>query len=211
MKQKLPRILGVSFFLFVLLTSIAIALHAFGFQMRISGSPDFHARFDNFPIAAALHVIGGGCVLLIGVFQFSQRMRRNHTTWHRNLGRVYLILVALGGAGALVLAPSAQGGLVAKIGFFILGVIWLFSAAQAYAAIRRREINVHQEWMLRNFALTFAAVTLRIYLGVFEVLSVPFEEAYPVVAWLSWVPNLIVVEWYLALTRSRAPVREATT
>ncbi len=53
--------------------------------------------------------------------------------------------------------------------------------------------------MLRNFALTFAAVTLRIYLNVFAAIGVDFSESYPVVAWLAWVPNLILIEWYLAL------------
>ena len=191
-------------FVFVVITSVLIAFHAFGFQMRISGSPDFHARFDTMPIAGALHVLGGGIVLLIGGFQFSQKLRRNYAVFHRNLGRVYLVLVALGGVGSLMLAPQADGGLVAKIGFFMLGVLWLFSAWQAYAAIRRGDVAIHREWMLRNFAMTFAAVTLRIYLGVFEVSGVPFSEGYPVVAWLSWVPNLILVEWYLALAKSKS-------
>jgi hypothetical protein len=59
--------------------------------------------------------------------------------------------------------------------------------------------------MMRCFAITFAAVTLRLYLGLFAVIAVPFDAAYPVVAWLSWVPNLILVEWYLALKRTRSP------
>ena len=50
--------------------------------------------------------------------------------------------------------------------------------------------------MIRNFALTFAAVTLRAYLGLSQaVFGLSFEAFYPVVAWLCWVPNLIVAEW----------------
>ena len=199
----MQRTVSLCLFGFVLVTSILIALHAFGFQLRISGNPEFHARFDTMPIASLLHVLGGGIVLLIGGFQFSKKLRTSYIVLHRNLGRIYLILVALGGAGSLVLAPQADGGLVAKIGFFMLGVLWLFSAWQAYAAVRRGDIGTHREWMLRNFAMTFAAVTLRIYLGIFEVSGVPFTEGYPVVAWLSWVPNLILVEWYLALSKQR--------
>ncbi len=184
----------------VIVTSILIAIHAMGFQFRVSGDPQIHARFDAMPVAGAMHVIGGGLVLLIGGFQFSSRLRRRAPSLHRNLGRVYLLLVATGGIGALALAPFAGGGLVGQFGFFLLGVLWLFSGLQAYLAIRRRDIEAHRAWMLRNFSMSFGAVTLRIYLGLFAVAGVPFEDAYPVVAWLAWVPNLIAVEWFMALT-----------
>jgi len=33
-------------------------------------------------------------------------------------------------------------------------------------------------------------------LGLFAAFGIPFAEAYPVVAWIAWVPNLIPVEWF---------------
>jgi hypothetical protein len=48
--------------------------------------------------------------------------------------------------------------------------------------------------MVRNFALTFAAVTLRVWLPAGTAAGVPFAVAYPVVAWLCWVPNLLAAE-----------------
>jgi hypothetical protein len=51
--------------------------------------------------------------------------------------------------------------------------------------------------MIRNFSLTFAAVTLRIYVPLSIALGIPFEQAYPAIAWLCWVPNLAVAEWAL--------------
>ena len=196
---------------FVIFTSIAIALHAFGFQLRLSGAPDFHVRFDALPIPAAMHVIGSGLALLIGGFQFSRTLRRKYLNAHRWLGRIYLLMILIGGAGSFLLAPQAAGGLVAKIGFFLLAVLWWFSAYQAYRAVRQRDIAAHRAWMLRNFALTFAAVTLRIQLGALSAAGVPFEEAYPVVAWLSWVPNLVLIEWYLALSERTVTPSAAST
>ncbi len=197
----MSRPLSASLLGLVIVTSILIAFHAMGFQLRLSGDPMIHARFDAMPVAGAMHVIGGGLVLLIGGFQFSSRLRRAAPSLHRNLGRAYLLLVATGGIGALLLAPHADGGLVGRFGFFLLGVLWLFSGLQAYLAIRRRDIEAHRAWMLRNFSMTFGAVTLRLYLGLFAAAGVPFEEAYPVVAWLAWVPNLIIVEWFMALSQ----------
>ena len=206
MAAQFRNALQIGFLVVVILTSIAIAFHAFGFQLRISGAESFHLRFDETPVFSAMHVLGGGLCLLLGGFQFSRRLRTKRPRLHRNFGRTYLILVAIGGIGSLVLAPNADGGLVARFGFGLLAVLWLSSGLQAYRAIRQRDIQSHRAWMLRNFALTFAAVTLRIQLGLFELGGVPFEAAYPTVAWLSWVPNLVVIEWYLALsTAHRAP------
>ena len=89
------------------------------------------------------------------------------------------------------------------MGFGMLAVVYLFSGAVAFKAIRQGDVATHKEWMMRNFSLAFGAVTLRIYLGFFAVAGVPFHESYPVVAWIAWVPNLILVEWYLALTRKK--------
>ena len=49
--------------------------------------------------------------------------------------------------------------------------------------------------MIRNYALTFAAVTLRIELFALIAAGVPF--AYKTVAWSSWLPNLLVVEGWI--------------
>lgn len=179
--------------------SIAIGLHAIGFQFRVSGDPSIHARFDQMPIFSSMHVLGGAIVLIVGGFQFSNSLRVRWPRLHRNMGRLYLSFVAIGGIGGLALAPVSDGGLVAHFGFGLLAVLWLFSGWQAYGAIRRGDVKTHKAWMMRNFALTFGAVTLRLYLGIFAVSGVAFDPAYQTVAWISWVPNLILVEWYLAL------------
>jgi hypothetical protein len=46
--------------------------------------------------------------------------------------------------------------------------------------------------MFINFALTFAAVTLRTGLGIGFASGTPFEVFYPYLAWICWVPNLLV-------------------
>ncbi len=201
-----PNRWATSALVLIIVSSIAIALHAFAFQARLSGSPDLHARFDTIPVMSTMHVLGGAVVLLLGGWQFSTRLRRSRPNVHRWMGRVYLTCVLLGGVAGLFLAPLADGGIVAKFGFATLAVLWLYSGFKAYTAVRRGDILNHRLWMLRNFALTLGAVTLRIYLGLFIAIGVPFPDAYPAVAWLSWVLNLVFVEWYLAPRKHSAPL-----
>ena len=189
----------------MIVMSVPVAIYAFGFQLRMAGDPEFWARFDTQPLLSGMHVLGAGLALLIGGFQFSGRIRQKFINLHRWLGRTYLSAALVGGIGGFAIALNADGGLVAKFGFAMLAVVWLYSSGQAYTAIRAKDIATHREWMMRSFALAFAAVTLRIYLGVLQALGFPFSEAYPVTAWLSWVPNLLLVEWWL-LKPSRARV-----
>ena len=182
----------------MIFTSILIATHAFLFQAGLSGGEDFQQRFAEIPTYAAFHVLGSGLALLIGGFQFLPRLRARRIELHRWLGRTYLIAVLIGGIGGIVMSARADGGLAGQTGFFLLGVVWLVSGWQAHAAIRRGDVQSHRLWMIRNFALTFAAVTLRLYLGLAQaVFGLSFEAFYPVVAWLCWVPNLIVAEWLI--------------
>ena len=59
----------------------------------------------------------------------------------------------------------------------------------------------HRRWMVRSLAMTFAAVTLRIYMPLAGVLGFDLMRAYPAIAWLCWVPNAVLVELYLRMGR----------
>jgi uncharacterized membrane protein len=153
------------------------------------------------PLAVVSHLTGGAVALATGAWQLNARFRGRHLATHRLMGRVYVIAVLVGGLGALRLAPEAQTGRVAALGFGILAIAWLATTLRGYRAIRHGHEAVHRRWMTRSFALTFAAVTLRIYLPASGLLRIPYELAYPAIAWLCWVPNLAVAEWHLRAGR----------
>jgi hypothetical protein len=49
--------------------------------------------------------------------------------------------------------------------------------------------------MIRNYALSLAAVTLRLYIPfLLAVLDWPFPRTYITVSWLCWIPNLLLAE-----------------
>lgn len=149
------------------------------------------------------HIIFGGIALLIGWSQFSTRIRTHYLTIHRMLGKVYVIVCLLSGSAALYLAYHATGGIISSLGFGMLGTLWLIATTKAYLFIRNRQINEHQAWMIRSYALTWAAVMLRIYLPLSQIAQLDFIEAYRVIAWLCWMPNILVAEWII--TRMRLP------
>ena len=112
-----------------------------------------------------------------------------------------MIGILVGGLGGLRLAFDSVGGWVTHAGFGLLAVAWLATGAMAYRTIRAGRVAAHQGWMIRNYSLTYAAVTLRLMLGVGAAAGVAFLDVYQVVAWACWIPNLLVAEWIVARLR----------
>ena len=166
--------------------------------------PDMRAAFEANRVAVYAHVFCSLAALAIGPLQFSTRLRARHLSLHRWLGRVYLgVAVLIGGISGLYLAFHAFGGLAARLGFGCLALAWLYTGLRAYRYVRAGRIAAHRAWMARNFALAFAAVTLRIYVPSSLAAGIEFETAYPYIAWACWVPNLVIAE---LLLRSARPV-----
>ena len=67
-------------------------------------------------------------------------------------------------------------GLVGEFGLILLGMLWLWTGWNAYRNIRAGNKEIHREWMTRNYALTFAAVTLRLWLGTLIGTQMPLRE-----------------------------------
>ncbi|HVU93646.1 MAG TPA: DUF2306 domain-containing protein [Puia sp.] len=144
-------------------------------------------------LAFYAHITFGGIALLTGWSQFSPRLRARYLNTHRWLGRVYLVAVGFASLAGLYLSYFATGGITCSTGFGTLALLWLGSAIQAYSSIRRLDIDRHRDWMIVNYSLTFAAVTLRIWLPILQYhVFHEFITPYRIVSWWSWVPNLAV-------------------
>jgi uncharacterized membrane protein len=159
-----------------------------------------------------LHVAGGTVALAVGPWQFLGRLRARRPRAHRLLGRVYLAAVLSAGVGGLLLAPLSLGGPMAHVGFATLAVVLLGVSAMALVRIRQGRVAEHRAWMTRSYALIFAAVTLRVWLLVFGVAGVPFDQMYVAAAWSSWLINLVGAELVLGRqARSRRAAAPAAT
>ena len=142
-----------------------------------------------------MHIVFGGIALLSGWSQFHNGWRRTVPVIHRNLGKLYVLSVLFSGTAGLYLSWFASGGWVAKAGFAVLAVIWLRSTVQAWQHIRVGDIVRHREAMIYSYAACFAAVMLRVWLPVLSIAFGAFDPAYRIVAWLCWVPNMLVAIW----------------
>ena len=163
--------------------------------------------FVNTPIAIGLHLGGGAIAIVLGALQFSTRLRNRYLAVHRRLGQVYILSVVFSGCAGFLLAVESTGGIAAHFGFGLMAVVWVSTALVAWQKVLDRDIDAHRAWMLRSYAVTLAAVTLRVYLPLSQIAGIPFDEAYPAIAWMCWVPNLIIVEWFM-IQKTRKVARQ---
>lgn len=164
-------------------------------QGLLSQKPRELLNSNIWSTAFYIHITFGGIALLTGWTQFSQRLRNKYLNTHRLIGKVYVVSVFLSSISGLFISFFATGGIVSVLGFALLAMFWFVTVAMAYISILKGDIIQHQKWMIRNYALTFAAVTLRIWLPLMAgFVFHDFIVAYRIVAWLCWIPNLIVAE-----------------
>jgi hypothetical protein len=150
-----------------------------------------------------LHTGLGAVALACGPINLHRGLLMRRPVWHRAVGRVYVLSALVSGGSGLVLAFVSLGGVVAHWGFGLMAVIWLLTTSLGWRAGIRRHIAVHREWMLRSFAMTLAAVSLRLQLLPLMMSGGDFNWGYPIISFTCWAPNLILMEWWIRHTRGR--------
>jgi len=184
----------------VTILSLAIALTAYRYLApgMPGGAPNVIANRLAHPGVLVVHASLAATALLLGSFQFYAPIRRRWPRVHRWMGRIYVTSCMIGGVAGFILALGATTGPISTAGFGSLALIWLFCTGQAYRYARARDFVRHERWMIRSFALTFGAVTLRLYLPIAMIIGLDFNQAYRAISFLAWVPNLAFAEWLIA-------------
>jgi uncharacterized membrane protein len=158
-----------------------------------------------------VHIIGGIITLFLGPTQFLRSLRKN-SSWHRILGRIYVIACLTGGVAGFILAFNAFGGVPSTVGFALLSVVWLVTIVMGYHHVRSHNYAVHREWMIRNYVLTLSSVTIRLYLiPVITANAIkskgrlfgPEEWQYVICVWLCWIPNMFAGELFIWYTKKK--------
>ncbi|WP_045491470.1 DUF2306 domain-containing protein [Chryseobacterium sp. StRB126] len=142
-----------------------------------------------------VHIIFGGISLFIGWRQFGSKFRNKYLTLHRIIGKSYVVSVLISSVSAIYMGIYANGGIISSVGFIMLGFTWFITTLAGVIQIRKRNVIKHQQFMVYSYACTFAAVTLRLWYPLLQSISHDPDKSYLAVAWLCWLPNLLVAYW----------------
>jgi len=167
-----------------------------------------------------VHIFTAAVALVLGPLQFVPGVRARRSV-HRTIGRVYLFAGVLPSAVATIPVAVWSGRLMTQLGLTTAAVLWLITGGLAYRAARRRDFTSHRDWMMRNYALTFLAVTSRVLIPLFLLAQLPFSDdpgligekatsVIPVGQTIGWIVNLAVVEIIIRRRRARPPQNDQT-
>lgn len=159
-----------------------------------------------------IHVFTSPLVILSGLIQFSPALIRNYPKAHRISGKIYLIvLILITGPAAFVMSLYANGSYPAQVSFTSLSLLWVSFGIAGYWFIRKKNYLKHSNFLLRSYALTLSAVTLRLYAYLFDAFNVDTGgpvETYIVLSYLSWIPNLLFVELIIKLGYTKSLLKK---
>lgn len=194
--------IGVSLYLAVQYLGFGTDSSAF-VQNKLNSGPPLNGLWY---FMLYVHITTAIIAISTGWVQFVRKFRERSIRLHTIIGRIYSACIVLSGIAGIYLSFYATGGIVSGTGFFMLSILWLYTLYRAIHAITiKQDRYAHRIWMTRNYALTFAAVTLRIYLPL-SILLFGFEHFnvyYQIIAWISWVPNLMVANLLLPSQTSK--------
>ncbi|MEO8125443.1 MAG: DUF2306 domain-containing protein [Bryobacteraceae bacterium] len=156
-----------------------------------------------------LHILTASSALFTGPFLLWSGFRKAPMAIHRKIGVVYLIGGGLGTSAGMLLSTVAKHRAPAfYLGTFFLGLVWLTAAFMGYRAIRNRQVEAHQEWMIRSYVLTWSFVACRIPdLSIVQSLGPGGDST---ILWATWSVPLFFTEVVLQWRRSGArPARSS--
>jgi hypothetical protein len=150
-------------------------------------------HIDYWRYAFYAHVFTSILVLPAGFTQFTKVFFRRGL--HRKLGMVYILTVLfITAPTGLLMGIYANGGLGAKASFVLLSTVWFITTLLALITAKKKRFIDHGEWMLYSYALTLSAITFRLLALGFDLFDIRVrpQEVYVTIAWLSWVPNILI-------------------
>jgi uncharacterized membrane protein len=165
--------------------------------------------------ATLLHVLPGIIVLALGLTQFSRAIRTRHPRLHRVCGRIVLVaLLAAALSGFFFGVAMPYGGKLETAATVVFGAFMVYAGALAYAAIRRREIATHREWMIRMFAIALGIAVMRVlsvvWLTLLPAPEIATPRAFGMLLWVGWLLTLAVAELWIRRTRGERHLDEAS-
>lgn len=191
-----------------IVTTCAIAF-IFAYAMRYFVHYDATTFGPYWPRRGALllHIGGAVVALLTAPWQFWSGYRRMPMSVHRWTGRIFVAAVALGSVSAAYLSLTTTFGWAFGLGTLSLNVAWVATTGMACYAIRHRLIDLHKQWMVRAYVVTFAFVVIRLFNDVLPTSELAGKDLAITMTWAGWVVPLFTTELILQLMQIRTILR----
>jgi uncharacterized membrane protein len=162
--------------------------------------------FARHAVLTFVHILPGLLFMLLGPLQFSSTIRARHLRWHRWSGRVFIGCGLIIGSSALVMSFTMKsiGGANQAAATILFSALFLYALCKAFWHIRRQEIALHRQWMIRAFSIGLAVATVRPIVGIFFATSrwtglTPYEF-FGTAFWIGFVLHLIAAETWIHAT-----------
>ncbi len=197
---------------------LAVGLLAFALHRYIAGF-DRHVHYvryiaeefasvqlpviRSYPLSEHLHRLGGSVLVLAGLLQFSERLRRGRPALHRAFGRVYVALALLAACSGIYMGMAHPfGGISEAIPSVVFGVALIAVTTVALALVLRRRFAAHREWMIRSYAIALGPMMVRIvYVPMWMVMGIPEQTTIGLSFWLGWLINIAIAEVWIRRRR----------
>lgn len=179
-----------------LMLQITLQYFPINFDVAFLRIKQQYIHLGYYKVAFYIHVISSIFSLLAGFTQFSKKIRKRTPKIHKIIGWLYIVIILLFSApSGFIIGLYANGGFWSQIAFCMLAVLWFWFTFKSLLGIKKKDFKAHEIFMVRSFALTLSAITLRLwkYLIVLAFQPRPMD-VYQIVAWLGWVLNIIVAE-----------------
>lgn len=178
------------------LAAAGVALFSYRYLTGWSVSPQMLGNLFARPWLM-VHAGGAATALLLAPLNLLPGLRAKRPGVHRVVGRVYVAACLVGALAGFILSWGSWAGWPVTLSLGSLAAVWAGTNVMGWRTAVQRRFAEHRVWMIRSFALTFAAVTFRIDLLVFPALGLAFPDAYRLTCFHSWMLNLLVAELYL--------------
>ncbi len=191
------------FLVFGLLTVIAIYDREFSL---LDSKSMLRQRFAPIPWLMVLHGIPGATALLLGILQFSNRLRARFLNLHRILGRIYVGSVFIAAPVAVLVGFSLPSDGMLHAADIIQASGWIFTTAVALYCVKTGNIAQHRQWMMRSYPYAMVFILVRATFAIPQI-KAGGEHAIDVVVW-SWIALCgFVPSAYIALQQTLAQRR----
>jgi uncharacterized membrane protein len=166
-------------------------------------SSDIAQHFAPVKWYLVAHAFFGATAMLLGAFQFSNRLRARYLKVHRALGYVYVVSVFISAPFAIPVASRIDSlSLAAASGVQSFG--WIVTTAIALYCVRRGNIAQHRRWMIRSYPFAMVFTVARIIIPIPPILRMGFTGiemvVWTTIAMAAFLPN-ILLEWRAIVAR----------